>query len=603
MDKNNIIGLVLIFILFGVSFYFMKPSDLEIQREQALQDSLKRVREGIVDPVASNGNVDSASNTLVLDSAALAKPFGAATVGDENLITLENELLKVELTSKGGKVKSVELKGEKNHDEGPLYLVEGENNKFGFLFNAAGENINTDNLYFTSVNSSTTSATLRLNYNENQYLEYNYSLAPDSYNLALNIQAVGIQNLIDIKQNSILFNWETTLLRKEPNVKSEREKSTVFYKNTERDVDHLSETSDDSEKIDKEKIEWIAFKQHFFSTILSSKQPFENADLAVSFVDNDQIVKNYKSTVELAFNTQGNNAYDFNFFFGPNQYKILKAEDKDYQQIINMGWGPIRWINQYITVPLFDFLDGFHMSYGIVILILTLLLKGAMFPLTRKSYLSMAKMRVLKPQLDEIKEKVGDDNPMLLQQEQMKLYKQVGVNPLGGCLPMLLQMPFTLAFFFFFPNLFELRGQSFLWMKDLSTFDAAITFSPIFGIGHISLMCVLMTITTLLTTWYNNATAGATANNQMKYIGYIMPLLFFFVLNSFPAGLNYYYFLGAVFTFLTQVIIRSTIDDDTILAKLEENKKNPKAKKKSSFQLRMEEMMRQQQAAQQNKKK
>jgi len=419
----------------------------------------------------------------------------------------------------------------------------------------------------------------------------------------LNIQAVGIQNLIDIKQNSILFNWETTLLRKEPNVKSEREKSTVFYKNTERDVDHLSETSDDSEKIDKEKIEWIAFKQHFFSTILSSKQPFENADLAVSFVDNDQIVKNYKSTAELAFNTQGNNAYDFNFFFGPNQYKILKAEDKDYQQIINMGWGPIRWINQYITVPLFDFLDGFHMSYGIVILILTLLLKGAMFPLTRKSYLSMAKMRVLKPQLDEIKEKVGDDNPMLLQQEQMKLYKQVGVNPLGGCLPMLLQMPFTLAFFFFFPNLFELRGQSFLWMKDLSTFDAAITFPPIFGIGHISLMCVLMTITTLLTTWYNNATAGATANNQMKYIGYIMPLLFFFVLNSFPAGLNYYYFLGAVFTFLTQVIIRSTIDDDTILAKLEENKKNPKAKKKSSFQLRMEEMMRQQQAAQQNKKK
>ena len=215
----------------------------------------------------------------------------------------------------------------------------------------------------------------------------------------------------------------------------------------------------------------------------------------------------------------------------------------------------------------------------------------------------MAKMRVLKPQLDEIKEKIGDDNPMLLQQEQMKLYKQVGVNPLGGCLPMLLQMPFTLAFFFFFPNLFELRGQSFLWMNDLSTFDAAITFNPIFGIGHISLMCVLMTITTLLTTWYNNATAGATANNQMKYIGYIMPLMFFFVLNSFPAGLNYYYFLGAVFTFLTQVLIRSTIDDDTILAKLEENKKNPKAKKKSSFQMRMEEMMRQQQAAQQNKKK
>lgn len=601
MDKNNIIGLVLIFILFGVSFYFMKPSDLEIQREQALQDSLKRVREGVVDPIVTNG-ADTVRNTLTLDSAALAKPFGAATIGEERVVTLENDLLKIELTSKGGKVNSVQLKGEKNYNDEPLSLIKGEYNKFGFLFNASGQNINTDNLYFTPVNTSPSAATFRLNYNNEQYIEFNYSLQPDSYNLALNIQAVGIQNLIDIKQNTILFNWETTLIRQEPNVKSEREKSTLFYKNTAQDVEHLSESKDDSEKVEKEKIEWVAYKQHFFSTILSSKQPFENADLAVSYVDNDKVVKNYKTTAELAFNSQGNNQYDFNFFYGPNQYKTLKAEDKKYQQIINMGWGPIRWINQFITVPLFDFLDGFHMSYGIVILILTLLLKGAMFPLTRKSYLSMAKMRVLKPQLDTIKEKVGDDNPMLLQQEQMKLYKQVGVNPLGGCLPMLLQMPFTLAFFFFFPNLFELRGQSFLWMKDLSTFDTAISFSPIFGVGHISLMCILMTITTILTTWYNNATAGATANNQMKYIGYIMPLMFFFVLNSFPAGLNYYYFLGAVFTFLTQVIIRSTIDDDTILAKLEENKKNPKAKKKSSFQMRMEEMMRQQQAAQQNKK-
>src|SRR5690606_30870856 len=363
---------------------------------------------------------------------------------------------------------------------------------------------------------------------------------------------------------------------------------------------HLSETSDDQEKIEKTKVEWIAFKQHFFSSILSSKQPFENADFSVALQTAEGKVKHYKSTVELAFNTQSNNQYDFNFFYGPNQYKILKAEGKDYQEIINMGWGPIRWVNQFITVPLFNFLDGFHMSYGIVILILTLLLKGAMFPLTRKSYLSMAKMRVLKPQLDEIKEKVGSDNPMLLQQEQMKLYKQVGVNPLGGCLPMLLQMPFTLAFFFFFPNLFELRGESFLWMKDLSTYDAPITFAPILGVNHISLMCILMTLTTLLTTWYNNAISGAAANNQMKYIGYIMPLMFFFMLNSFPSGLNYYYFLGAVFTFLTQVIIRQAIDDDKILAKLEENKKNPKVQKKSSFGSRMEELMRQQQAAQKN---
>ncbi|MBL1409901.1 membrane protein insertase YidC [Sphingobacterium faecale] len=600
MDRNNIIGLVLIFAIFAGSFYLMKPSEQEIKNEQRLQDSLKTVKEGKV----FNDTLASSKPNEVLDSASLSKPFGATKVGEEQLITLENEQLIVQLSSKGGKVKSVQLKGEKNFDGSPLYLLEGDNNNFGFHFNAAGQNINTNDLFFTVGNSSANAASLRLKYSEDQYLEYNYTLQ-NGYNLGLQVNAVGIQNLIGVNQKTIVLDWEANLLRKEQNIKSERDKSSIFYKDSEGSIDHLSETSDAEEKIEKNKVEWIAFKQHFFSSILSSKQAFENTNLKVTYTTQDEIVKNYKTTAELAFNAQSNNHFEFNFFFGPNQYKTLKAEGHNYEKIINMGWGPMGWINRFITVPLFDFLDGYHMSYGIVILILTLLLKGAMFPLTRKSYLSMAKMRVLKPQLDQIKEKVGEDNAMLLQQEQMKLYKQAGVNPLGGCLPMLLQMPFTLAFFFFFPNLFELRGQSFLWMKDLSTYDTFITFSPIFGINHISLMCVLMTAVTLLTTWYNNATSGATSGmgSQMKYIGYIMPLLFFFMLNSFPSGLNYYYFLGAVFTFLTQFIIRQSIDDEKILAKLEENKKNPKAAKKSSFQSKMEEMMRQQQAAQQNKKK
>jgi len=601
MDRNNIIGLILIFAIFAGSFYLMKPSEAEIKQEQRLQDSLKNVREG---KVVTHTLDSTAAKTVTLDSADLSKPFGAATVGQEQLVTLENDLLVVKLTSKGGKVKSVQLKGLKNFDGSPLFLLENDNNNFGFLFNAKGQNINTNDLYFTVGQSSTTAATLRLNYSNDQYLEYSYTLPEKGYNLALNVNAIGIQNLVDIKQKNILLDWEAILTEKDQNIKAEREKSTIYFRNNEGDVDHLSESGDDEEKITKNTVEWIAFKQHFFSAILASKQPFENTTLTTKLSPIDSVVKVYKTTTELAFNTQANNNYDFNFFFGPNQYKVLKAEGQSYQKIINMGWGPMGWINRFLTIPLFDFLDGFHLNYGIVILILTLLLKGLMFPLTRKSYISMAKMRVLKPQLDEIKEKVGDDNPMLLQQEQMKLYKQVGVNPIGGCLPMLLQMPFTLAFFFFFPNLYELRGESFLWMKDLSTYDAFISFSPIFGINHISLMCVLMTLVTLLTTWYNNSTAGATSGvgSQMKYIGYIMPLLFFFMLNSFPAGLNYYYFLGAVFTLLTQFIIRQSIDDNKILAKLEENKKNPKAQKKSSFQSRLEDMMRQQQASQQNKK-
>ncbi len=582
MDRNNIIGLILIFIIFGGSFYLMKPSEAEIKLEQARQDSIAMAKNGVV------VNKDTSSQTVVLDSAALAQPFGAAKVAQEELITLENDVLKIDLTSKGGKVKNVLLKGETNFDGSALNILEGDNNKFGFIFKAAGENINTNDLVFSVVNKTANTATLRLNYKDNQYIEYVYNLT-NGHNLALNVNAVGIQNLVDVQQN----------------IKSEREKSSIFFKESNGDIDYLSESSDDEEKIDENKIEWIAFKQHFFSSIFSSKQQFENTNLVTRLATQDGVVKTYKATAELAFNAQANNHYEFNYFFGPNKYKTLKAENQSYEKIINMGWGPMGWINRFLTVPLFDWLDGYALSYGIVILLLTLLLKGAMFPLTRKSYLSMAKMRVLKPQLDAIKEKVGDDNPMLLQQEQMKLYKQAGVNPLGGCLPMLLQMPFTLAFFFFFPNLYELRGESFLWMKDLSTYDSFITFSPIMGIGHISLMCVLMTLVTLLTTWYNNATSGATSGmgNQMKYIGYIMPLLFFFMLNSFPAGLNYYYFLGAVFTLLTQFIIRQSINDDKILAKLEENKKNPKVKKKSSFQARMEEMMRQQQAAQQNKNK
>ncbi|WP_159638755.1 membrane protein insertase YidC [Sphingobacterium composti Ten et al. 2007 non Yoo et al. 2007] len=598
MDRNNIIGLVLIFLIFGGSFYLMKPSEAEIKAEQVRQDSIAAAKNGVV------VNKDTINQIALLDSADLTKPFGAAKVAQEEVVTLENNILKIDLTSKGAKVKNVLLKGEQNFDGSALNIIEGDNNKFGFIFKAAGENIHTNDLVFSVVNKTANTATLRLSYKDDQYIEYIYTLT-DGHNLALNVNAVGIQNLVDIQQKSLILDWETTLLQKEQNITSERDKSTIFFKDSNDDIDYLSETSDDEEKIEENKLEWIAFKQHFFSSILSSKQQFQNTNLVTNIATQDGVVKTFKATAELAFNAQANNHYEFNYFFGPNKYNTLKAESQSYDKIINMGWGPIGWINRFITVPLFDWLDGYALSYGIVILILTLLLKGAMFPLTRKSYLSMAKMRVLKPQLDAIKEKVGEDNPMLLQQEQMKLYKQVGVNPLGGCLPLLLQMPFTLAFFFFFPNLYELRGESFLWMKDLSTYDTFISFSPIFGIGHISLMCVLMTLVTLLTTWYNNATSGATSGmgNQMKYIGYIMPLLFFFMLNSFPSGLNYYYFLGAVFTFLTQFLIRQSINDDKILAKLEENKKNPKVQKKSSFQAKMEEMMRQQQASQHNKKK
>src|SRR5690606_4571979 len=409
MDRNTLIGLVLIFGILAGSFYLMKPSEQELKQEQRLQDSLKRVKEGLP-PLSDTAKV--ATQHTIDSSAILSKPFGEARLGEEQVVTLENELLIAKISSRGGQVKSVQLKNETNFDGKPLMLLEENHNKFGFVFKANGENVNTSELNFApqggniSVSGeSAQSVTFRANYSANQYLEYTYSIKGNDFNLGLDVKAVGLQHLMDVKTSSIVLNWETTLLQKELNGTSEREKSTIFFKEANGNVDHLSETSDDNEKLD-ETINWIAFKQHFFSTVLASNQPLNNAELAVKFDSSPNVVKHYKASADLAFSGQKDNHYTFNFFFGPNQYKVLKAQGNDFQKIINMGWGPMGWINKFITVPIFDFLDGFHLSYGIIILILTIFLKGLLFPLTYKSYQSMAKMRVLKPQLDEIKEKV-----------------------------------------------------------------------------------------------------------------------------------------------------------------------------------------------------
>ncbi|MFC7522521.1 membrane protein insertase YidC [Parapedobacter sp. GCM10030251] len=600
MDKNSITGLVLIFVIIAGSFYVLKPSEEEIKRERQLQDSLARARAGV-----ETIKTDSAAAVApVLDSAILNSPFGRATVGEEKILTLENEHIRANISTKGGRVKSVELKDQKTYDGQPLMLFEGEHNKFGLFFSAAGKNISTNDLFFSAEGSNvqvsgqdSASVTFRLTYAQDKYIDYIYSIKGEDYNLGFTIVTKGLQDVIAPTESQLVLNWEASLSQKEKDIKSERERSTLYYALADGEIDHLNTAKDDEEEVNN-KVEWISFKQHFFSNVLISDHGFSGGKINVYTSADDHIVKLFSANLRLDFNRQDINTYPMHFFFGPNQYKVLKAHGYGLEKQIDMGWGPMKWINRFITIPVFNFLDGFHWSYGLVILILTVMLKLVLSPLTYRSYVSMAKMRVLKPEMDQIKEKVGQDNPALLQQEYLKLYKQAGVNPLGGCIPLLLQMPFTIAFFFFFPNLFELRGESFLWVKDLSTYDSPITFPPLplIGMDHISLMCILMTVATLLSTWYNNTISGA-ANAQMKYIGYFMPLIFLFVLNSFPAGLNYYYFLSTVFTFGQQVVIRKMINDDKILAIIEANKKKPESqKKKSKFQQRMEEYMRQQQA-------
>ena len=598
MDRNTFTGVFLILIILVGSTFLLKPSEEEIKRERQLQDSVAKVSVGTVSKPGDTAK--SVTSNADIDSTIFKGPFGAAVGGEDKLVILENEFLKLYISSKGGRIASAELKGEKTYENKPLILFEGSGNKFGLLFNAAGKNISTNDLYFSSTspsvevsNNDSASVIMRLNYSEGKYIDYQYSLKGNSHTVDFKIIAKGMQDVIADGQQHIVLNWESVLTKKEKDITSERTYSTAYYKPVNDEVAHLELSEDEKLELNEGKTQWISFKQHFFSNVLIAKNGFDKGTLSVTTSADPSIVKSFAASMQLPYSGQDMTSYPMEFYFGPNKFKTLYDQGNyELERQIDLGWGPLKWINRYIVLPVFNMLEGNNWSYGLIILILTILLKLVLSPLTYKSYLSMAKMKVLKPEMDEIKAKVGEDNPTLLQQEYLKLYKQAGVNPLGGCIPMLLQLPIIMAFFFFFPNLFELRGESFLWMDDLSTFDSVLTFPkiPLIGMDHLSLMCILMTISTLIYTYFNNQISGATG--QMKYIGYITPVIFLGVLNSYPSGLNYYYFLANMLTFAQQFAIRQFVNDDKIHAQIQANKKKPASQKKSKFQERMDNYMR-----------
>ena len=608
MDRNTFTGLFLILIILVGTTYLMQPSDEDIKRENAkqTQDSILRVTKNKSATAAEATEVSKTAKTEVLDSTLIKSgPFGSAKFGKNEPVTLENEFLKVKISPRGGKIVSVQLKNFKSYTKEPLIMFEGDGNKFGLLFGAAGQNINTNELYFTpsvqslSVAKSDSSAlTMRLTYSEGKYIDYIYTLKGESFNVGLTVVTTGMQDVLAPNQQHITLNWESVLKQKEKDIASEQKYSSAYYKQGEESVDHLSLSESETKALKEGKTKWISFKQHFFSSVLIAEKSFDSGELTVNTSADSGVVKNFAAKMQIPFPRTESSTFPMVFYFGPNQLNILQKQGFDIEKQIDLGYWPLKYINRWVVLPVFNFLEGFGWGYGLIILVLTILLKMVLLPLTYKSYLSMAKMRILKPEMEEIKAKVGDDNATLLQQEYLKLYKKAGVNPLGGCLPMLLQLPIIMAFFFFFPNLFELRQQSFLWMDDLSTFDAffKLGFTVPFLGNHVSLMCILMTISTLIYTYFNNQVSGATG--QMKYIGYITPIIFFGVLNSFPSGLNYYYFLANLMTFAQQYIIRMFVDDTKIHAQIQENKKKPATEKKTSgFQKRMEDYVRQQQQA------
>jgi YidC/Oxa1 family membrane protein insertase len=471
MDKNTYTGFILIVLIMLGSYFLLKPSDAELKKEQLVQDSIKRAKAAA--SVVKATKADTSKKAVTVADSALKKiPFGIATVGNEQFVTLENQELRVKLSNRGGRVYSVELKNYKTFDKKPLILFDGENNHFGLTFRAQDKPINTDELYFTPSAQNLTVAekdsstlTMRLSYSPTQYIDYIYSLKGTGFKLGLTIKSTGLDNVM-ANSNTINLDWQASLPKQEKDMKQERQYSSVYYLNMDGDVDWLSETKDDQKTIADKKLQWVAFKQHFFSNILIAKQGIDKSNLTVSTdVSNNADVKQMKADLSFARATDG--TLPLEFYFGPNRFSTLKAQGHDLDKVISLGWGPLKYINRFAVLPVFNFLKQFNWNYGLIILALTVLLKLVLSPLTYKSYLSMAKMRVLKPEMDEIKAKVGDDNPTLLQQEYMKLYRQAGVNPLGGCLPLLLQMPIVIAFFRFFPSLFELRGEHFLWMHDL----------------------------------------------------------------------------------------------------------------------------------------
>lgn len=598
MDRNTFTGLFLIMVILGGAVFFMKPSeaDMKKERERITADSLKKIgaKPATQNPVAP-------ATPTKPDSAVLAGPFGANLAGTAQTSVLENDKLKLTLTNVGGKIKSVEVKGLKTYYDKPVVLFNGSDDKFGLNLNINGKIVNTNDLYFTATQTAT-NITMRANYSADKYVDFIYDLKPNSNNVGFNISLNGLNQVV--QGDSVNLNWQTTLLAQEKDAKKEQEHSSPYYKYVDENPDHLGMGAEEKKELNDGKIEWFAFKQHFFSAVLLPQTPFTKGNLEVKISTEPGKIKWYNANMKLSFNQLANQSYPMTFYFGDNKFSHLKDQGHEIEKLVDMGYWPLKYINRWIVLPVFNFLESFGWGYGLIILVLTILLKLAMSPLTYKSYISMAKMRILKPEMDEIKAKVGEDNATLLQQEYLKLYKKVGVNPLGGCLPMLLQLPFVMAFFFFFPNLFELRGESFLWMNDLSTYDDFIKFGftiPFIG-DHLSLMCILMTISTLIYTYFNNQISGATG--QMKYIGYIMPIIFLGVLNSYPSGLNYYYFLANMLTFLQQYLIRTMVNDDKIHAILQENKAKPEGeKKKSKFQARLDDYMRAQAQAKNQEKK
>ncbi len=639
MNRNTIIGLVLIFGIFIAYSYFMSPSKEEMAGKQQRADSVALVMKERRDSAAvveasrmaleelkqaqemeKRGAVIDSSEMIQLELQDQLGRFANSATGENKYYTVETDLFKLRINSKGGRLEKIELKKYKTWEGNPTIMMNPDSLHFGFSFFSGNRLINTERLYFqpfwmdmnqhgkdsiyvTGQDSIRFAMRLYPNageagYEQERYIEYLFTFYGDKYMVGYQLNFEGMSDVMDASTNYLVLNWKENLTREEKSLKMERMNTTIYYKYLEDKVDYLSETKDDEKFLKNEKIRWVSFKQQFFLTTLIADTYFAEPKIqTVTLPFEGNYLKSMSAEIGIPFSPRETKAIPMRLYIGPNKYYTLRKYHLDMEKQIPLGWSffLMAWINQFAVIPVFTFFGNMGWNYGIIILILTIMLKIFLFPIAYKTYKSSAKMRVLKPDIDEISKKFPDKkDAMKKQQATMDLYKRAGVNPLAGCVPMLLQFPILIALFRFFPSSIELRQQPFLWATDLSSYDSIWTFPngftiPFYG-DHVSLFALLMTLSSILYTKVNEQMMVSSQQQMpgMKTMMYIMPVMFLFWFNDYSSGLSYYYLLANVFTFAQIYLIRRTIDEKKLHAQIEANKK--KSPKKSGFQKRLEDM-------------
>lgn len=632
MDKNNIIGFSLIAaVLIGFSIW-NQPS-VEERAEIARQDSIANVKKAQEKNLASKTSVANTAIDSSLANADTTSVLFNALKGTAQDVTLKSEKLTLTLNSKGAVVRKVLIKGFKDRNGNPdVTLFNSNDQNLSYILSTKEENIDTKELYFQPSNVTDSTVTFTAQLQGAKKLVINYQLK-HNYLLHTSIQAQGMNAIFAPNTNSMDVVWQDKCRQQEKGFTFENRYSTLTYHKADGGTDYLSESSDKVDEKIEDKLDWIAFKNQFFSAVMIAKDDFQSNALLTSIPQEkgSGYLKDYEAKLKTFFDPTGKKPTEFEFYYGPNDFRLLQniennvsftGKDLQMQRLVYLGWPLFRIINRWFTIYVFDFLTSMNMNMGIVLILITLLLKLLTYPLVKKSYMSSAKMRVLKPRLEEATKHLnGPDNQMQKQQAMMSEYAKYGVSPLSGCLPMLIQMPIWIAMFNFVPNAIQLRGESFLWISDLSTYDPILEWHNNYWLigDHLSLTCILFCAANLLYSWMTmkqqkDQMIGQQAEQMkmMQYMMFIMPLMFFFMFNDYSAGLNFYYFMSLFFSALIMWILRKTTDDEKLLAildkKYKENKDNPKklsglAARLQAMQQEQQEMLRKRNELQQKKNK